>query len=337
MKISGYILTILLAVLASSAFSQPPTLVVTEKTIQKNFHNQISLIGRTRGIIKSNIVAEISGRVKSIQTDEGTKVNKNQTLLTIDDQTISFLFQAKSAETVQAEVQAKLASERKERAVRLLKDNLISETGYDSSLALDAIQTAFYKKIQAEKSKLQIDLSNTKVKAPYAGYTGRRLVDVGAWVTPGMAVFEMVDISKIKIIVDLPEKYFGELQIGSPVIVKSSTVESTLNGVVVGISPSASVETHTYPVIIEVSNENEVLASGMLVQVTLSLDDEFTSIAVSKDAIVRKGNNTIVYTIKDGKASPIPVTIVSTDGVMLAVNSPMLSEGMVIFVNCGTN
>ena len=316
--------------LASSSFAQGPVLVVTEKTTEQSFHNQINLIGRSTGIIESKIVAEVSGRVESIQAPEGGKVAKNETLLTIDSETIALLYQAKEAEAEKAEQTAKLAAEQKERAVNLRKNNLISSTGLDSATAWDAIQSAEFQKADAEKKQLQIDLNNCKIKAPYSGYTGRRLVDIGAWVTPGLPVFEMVDISKIKITADLPEKYFGQLAIGSKVLVEASSSDISLEGKVVGISPSASSETHTYPVIIEVANKDDVLASGMLVRVTLSLKQEYTSIAVPKDAVVRQGNNTLVYTIAEGKASPIPVTITSTDGATLAVNSPMLKSGMVV-------
>ncbi len=322
----------LFAFSVSSVFGQGPVIVVTDKVVQKNFNNQIKLIGRTKGLIESNIVAEISGRVQSIETLEGTKVSKGQVLLSIDSQPILLLLQAKQAEALQAEVQAGLARDQKKRAVELRKNNLISESGLDSAIAWDAIQTAKFQKADAERSQLEIDFENTQIKAPYAGYTGRRFVDIGSWVTPGIAVFEMVNISKIKIIADLPEKYFGQLKIGSTVLVRQSSHDEILNGIVTGISPTASEKTHTYPVIIEVTNNDEILASGMLVQITLSLKKEFNSIAVPKDAIVRQGNNTIVYTIKDGKASLSPVTILATDGTLNAVQSPTLKIGMEVIV-----
>ncbi len=157
-------------------------------------------------------------------------------------------------------------------------------------------------------------------------------MDIGSWVTAGLPVFEMVDISKIKIMADLPEQYFGQLRTGSKVLVQASSQDQLIHGVVVGLSPSASNETHTYPVIIEVMNENEKLASGMLVQITLFLNEEFSSVAIPKDAIVRQGNNTIVYTITEGKATLVPVTIIATDGAMLAVDSPMLKVDMEVIV-----
>ncbi len=137
---------IMLLSLSATVYSQGPVLVVTEKTTLQTFNNQIKLIGRTSGIIESNIVAEISGRVESIQTTEGTKVTNGQVLLSIYSKPIALLLQAKQAEALQADVQVQLAAERKARSVQLRKDNLISESGLDSAIAWDAIQTAQFHK-----------------------------------------------------------------------------------------------------------------------------------------------------------------------------------------------
>jgi multidrug efflux pump subunit AcrA (membrane-fusion protein) len=105
-----------------------------------------------------------------------------------------------------------------------------------------------------------------------------------------------------------------------------------LEGTITGIAPNASEETHTFPVIIDVPNPEGKLGGGMLVRATLLLDNKFNSLAVSKDAIVRQGNQTMVYTVADGKAAPVPVVTTSTDGKMVAVVSEQLSAGMPVVV-----
>lgn len=311
----------------------PATLVVTDEVTEQKFHDQVSLVGRTEAIIESRIVSEISGRVAKINMPEGNQVKANQTLITIDDQQIELTLKAKAAEASQAKIRYGLAQSQLERSRELHNQNLISETALDSAVAWAEIQKASFELLDAERQKLQLDFDNTQIKAPYGGYTGRQLTNIGEWVTPGMPVYEMVDLSSIKITSDLPERYFGHLEIGSNVYVTvSNGSNSHIIGRVTGISPNASQETHTYPVIIEVDNSQGKLGGGMLVRVTLSLNEEFQSLAVSKDAIVRQGNQTLVYTINEGKAAPIPVEIKSTSGEMLAVESNMLKAGMPVVV-----
>lgn len=311
----------------------PATLVVTDQVKEQKFHDQVSLVGRTQAVIESRIVAEVSGRVARINMPEGNQVKANQTLITIDGQQIELTLKAKSAEASQAKIRYDLAKAQLKRTQELFNQSLISETTLDSALAWAEIQKANYELLDAERQKLQLDFDNTKIKAPYSGYTGRQLTNVGEWVTPGMPVYEMVDLSSVKITADLPERYFGHLQRGSEAYITISNGSTNLvTGRVTGISPNASQETHTYPVIIEVDNSEGKIGGGMLVRVTLSLNEEFQSLAVSKDAIVRQGNQTLVYTINEGKAAPIPVAIKSTSGEMLAVESQMLKAGMLVVI-----
>ena len=318
---------------ASSLFAQGPVFVVTEPVKEQSFHDQITLVGRTSAIIESKIVSEVSGRVAKIDSKEGVWIKKDDPLITIDSEKLKLSLDAKTAEANQAKLQAELTKTQQIRTAELRSKNLVSETASDSATAWSLMQQSNYLRLEAERKQMALDYENSIIKAPYSGYTGLKLIDIGEWVTPGMAVFEMVDLSKIKITVDLSERYFGHVKLGSKVYVNvSNSHESNLVGIVSGISPNASQETHTYPVIIEVDNGDGTLGGGMLVKVTLSLDEEFRSLAISKDALIRMGNQTMVYTIDSGKAVSVPVTITSTSDHYLAVQSESLSAGMQVVI-----
>ncbi|MEE8149126.1 MAG: hypothetical protein V3T75_01620, partial [candidate division Zixibacteria bacterium] len=83
---------------------------------------------------------------------------------------------------------------------------------------------------------------------------------------------------------------------------------------------------------VAVDNSQGLLGAGMLVRATLSLNKTFSSLAVSKDAIVRQGNQTMIYTINEGKAASISVSTSSTKGQKIAVEGPGLTEGMIVVV-----
>lgn len=319
----------------STAASQgmPPTLVETEKVVRLEFNDQVTLVGRTKAWVDSRIVSEVSGRVQKINAGEGVPIRADQPLITVDADRIRYQYKAKKAQANQTRVESELATTQLERARELFDKDLISQTSLDSALAWDAIQRERFNELDAERARLALDLKNCAITAPFTGFTGQRLVEVGEWVSPGMPVFEMVDLSRIRITVDLPERYFEQLSVGNTVAVELSQSDlPTLTGSVIGITPNASEETHTFPVIIEVPNADRRLGGGMLVRASLSLNKRFSSLAVSKDAIIRQGSGTIVYTVVEGKASLIPVTISSTKGQMVAVSSERLSEGLPVVV-----
>lgn len=338
MRVIRFLTPLLVAALLGSAVSaraqeMPPTLVVTDEIRSMDFTDQLRLVGRTKAWVESRVVAEVSGRVAAIEVGEGVPVAEGTPLVRIEDQRIALELKSKEAETRQAELQASLAQTQLERSRELFGRKLISQTAADSASAWAAIQEARFHQLDAERQKLALDLEHCVLKAPFYGYTGKRLVDVGEWVNAGTPVFEMVDLSKIRITVDLPERYFGHLAIGSSVgIALASDSSVVLQGTVSGIAAAAVEETHTFPVTVTVANKSGRLGSGMLVRATLSLTDRFSSLAVSKDAIIRQGIQTVVYTVVDGKATPIPVMTSSTDGKMIAVSGAGLEQGMPVVV-----
>jgi len=311
----------------------PPTLVETRDVVRMEFHDQITLVGRTQAIANSRIVAEVTGRVIRIDASEGTWIGRGDALVSVDPRRVQYALDAKKAEVAQAEAQADLARKNLARSKNLHEQTLVSEGKLDEDEANATRAAEWYKQMVAQEKQLALDLENCSIRAPYSGYTVRQLVDVGEWVNPGTPVYETVDLNKVKVNVDLPERYFGDVEIGSSVSITVSGNNNTpVTGTVAGIAPNASEDTHTYRVIIAVDNQDRRLGGGMLVRATVSLSEKFESLAVSKDAIVRQGIQTTVYTITDGKAVPIPVTVGSTSGDMIAVTGEGLSEGTPVVV-----
>lgn len=311
----------------------PPTLVVTDTVTRLDFHDQVTLVGRSEPRVFSRIVAEVSGRVTAIDAPEGNAITQGAPLVSIDPERIAYALRAKEAEVTQAKAQEKLAVDYLRRANDLFAKDLIRQVTLDSANAWTASSKARREQLEAERDQLALDHENCVVRSPYDGYTLRRMVDVGGWVERGTPVYEMVDLSRITVTVDLPERYYGRLAIGSKAaIAVSNDTLKTYPGVVTGIARNASPETHTFPVIIHVPNPDGVIAGGKVVNATLSFDETFSSLAVSKDAIIRNGLQTMVYTVVEGKAAPINVLTSSNDGFMVAIQGEGLSEGMPVVV-----
>lgn len=325
-------LAIILASVSGIA-AQPQTLVVTDVVRRMEFHDQITLVSRTEAVRSSQVVATVSGQVVSVNAQEGVRVKKGTPLVTIEKDRFQFSLEAKIAEANQAKAQSEVAFRAFERSRGLYDQALISESIIDSDSASAVAARERFHQLVAEQKRLAFDLASCTIRAPFGGFTGRRLVDVGEWVSPGTPVFEVIDPSVIKVTVDLPERYFGQVEIGSPVVISlSSDAGQSRIGRVTGISPNAVESTHTFPVFVSVENKDGYLGGGMLVKAQLSLNKKFTSLAVSKDAIVRDGLQTMVYTIEDGKAVRIAVVASSTVGEMTAISGNRLKEGMPVIV-----
>ncbi len=334
-RLATRILLIFLLFLPYTADAQqmPPTSVETEPVRSMQFHNQIILVGRTEARAQSRIVSEVAGRVIRVDAGEGNAIRRGDVVVSIDPRSIQYSVDAKRAEVEQARVQAELEEKNLVRSENLFEQGAISDDQFDEDKTLSTRTIQLYHQKMAELKQLELDLQNCRIRAPFDGYTVRKLVDVGEWVNPGTPVYELVDLTTVKVVVDLPEKYFGHVELGSTVsITVSGETGSNFQGKVTGIAPNASQETHTFPVIVTVTNPDGKLGGGMLVRATLSLDEVFTSLSVSKDAIIRQGTQTMVYTIAEGKAAPIPVQTSSSEGDRIAIQGRGLTEGMPVVV-----
>ena len=317
----------------AAAQQMPPTLVVTDSVQRLEFHEQIRQVGRTLAWSESKVTSEVTGRIAQIQAREGVWVDAGQPLVELDCERIRLSFESKDAEAQQARLAADLAATQLARTRELFDRNLISQTALDSAETWAQIQGERYRQLESDRSRLDLDRQNCVIRAPFAGYTGRRFVDIGEWVQVGDPVFELVDISRIRVEVDLPERYFGHLAVGSRVtVIRQSDEEHELEGRVTGIGARASEETHTFLVNITVPNASTDFAGGMVVRVILSLNEKSMSLAVPKDAIVRQAGQTLVYSVADGKALPLPVKVTSTDGQLVAVTGEGLLAGMPVVV-----
>jgi RND family efflux transporter MFP subunit len=316
--------------MAMMVFAQgmPPTLVETSPVTTMEFHDQITLVGKTEARAVSSIVAEVSGRVVRVNAPEGTPVERGTVLVSIDSRRIQFQLDAKRAQVAQAKAAAELAEKNLARTENLHGRELAADGEYDRDAAEQIRSREFYNQLLAEQKSLELDLSHCSVRSPFAGYTVRKLVDVGEGVSPGTAVYEVVDLGTIKVTVALPERHFGHVEMGSSVVIRVSGGGEPVVGQVAGFAPNASSDTHTFPVIIMVDNADGRLGGGMLVRATVSLDEVFTSLAVHKDAVVRQGPQTMVYTINEGKAAPIPVMVGSMSGDYVSIQGEGIAEGM---------
>ncbi len=332
MRYPMILLALVSLVLNLGAQGPPATLVETAPVQELEFPDQLTLVGRTEARSASRIVALVSGMVRSVDAAEGRRVRRGATLVTVDCRRIALALEAKEAEAAQAASDAALAAKELQRAQELVSTEVFPERNLDSAGAEASRSAERFRQLEAERQQLEIDVGNCHIRAPYAGTTVRKLVDVGEWVSPGTAVYELVDLAVVKVTVDLPERRFGQVELASPVTVALSGDGGELTGKVAGIAPQASQTTHTFPIMITVDNPDGRLGGGMLVNATLNLEGNVRSLAVSKDAIVRQGDRTLVFRVVDGAAVSVAVTTGPSLGEMVGVSGDGLAAGQEVVV-----
>ncbi len=141
--------------------------------------NQFDFIGTVEAVQRVELRARVRGYVTSVNFEEGALLDANQVLFEIDTRPLKAEQRAASA-TVQ-QIQARLDEARRD----LAREQKLRAANVNSVADLDASQAeveALEAELNAQRAKLQqanLDIGYSKIRAPFEGRVGERLVDVG--------------------------------------------------------------------------------------------------------------------------------------------------------------
>ena len=178
---------------------------------------------QTVGMIEApevNITSRIAGRIKQLDLIEGDRVKKGQVVCLIED--IDLRNQLAKSKADLAHAQANLAQARRDlvRDEALSKENVIAVKTRDDAITSVQQDEADVLSAQANAKLYADQLVDTEIKSPVDGVVVSKALEVGEWVTPGVPVLTVDDLSTIWARVDVEETDLGPLYIG-----KSAQVE----------------------------------------------------------------------------------------------------------------
>ena len=254
---------------------------VEKKTVDVDFSANGNFIPKQ----ELNFLSENAGRVSAIFVDEGARVSKGQTLARIDAEIINT-----DRETAQATYQ---------NAVR-------DQARYQSSFETGGVtqQQLDQAKLATQNAKLRLQASQRKVsdaniKSPINGIINKRYIEVGAFVnTQGTQLFEIVDVSKLKLKVNINESQVANLKIGDQIEIRSSVFPNDkFSGKVTFIAAKADA-TLNFPVEIEVENSNKnTLKAGMYGTAIFRAPKQAPSILIPRTSFVGSVSSNQVFVL----------------------------------------
>jgi len=282
---------------------------VNRKTVDQDYSVNGNFIPKQ----ELNFLSENAGRVSAIYVDEGARVSKGQPLAKIDAEIINT-----DRETAQATYQ---------NAVR-------DQARYQSSFETGGVtqQQLDQAKLATQNAKLRLQASQRKVsdasiKSPINGIINKRYIEVGAFVTAqGTQLFEIVDVSKLKLKVNVNESQVANLKIGDPIDIRSSVFPNDkFSGKVTFIAAKAD-GTLNFPVEIEVANGSKnTLKAGMYGTAIFRAPKEAPSILIPRTSFVGSVSSNQVFVLDKANNTSKLRTVVA--GRILGENVEIL-EGL---------
>ena len=118
------------------------------------------------------------------------------------------------------------------------------------------------KNARAQVQSAQLSSGDTVVRSKVRGIVNKKNVELGMVIGAGTAIVEVVDISSLKLKVDVDEADINKLSLGESVKVKPSVEDGTVEGRITFIAPAAS-GALKFPVEVTVPNNFNKLKAGM--------------------------------------------------------------------------
>lgn len=154
-----------------------------------------------------------------------------------------------------------------------------------------------------DRDEVGFKFEKAPVESPLTGIIGRVYVDKGTNVTPQTAVAVVVDIDRVKVHLDVPEKYLPQVEIGQTARVRVEAYpHEVFTGTVVRISPVVETETRTAPIELAIDNHGHRLKPGMFAGIQLVLEKHENVPAVMQEAIIGREPNAYVFVVIGGVA-----------------------------------
>lgn len=242
--------------------------------------------------------AEKSGKITRLLVDEGDNVKVGQTLAIVRSDVVNV-----NAQTANAAYQNAVTDyNRYQNAFK---------TGGVTKQQLDQAKLAMVNS-KSQLTQANINVGDTRLKAPISGFINKKYVEVGSILagTPSTALFDIVNVSKLKLKVTVNEGQVANLKIGSKVAVSSSVYpDKDFSGKITFIAAKAD-ESLNFPVEIEITNgSGNELRAGMYGTAKFASNQQqkiFT--VVPRNAFVGSVSANQVFVIENGVAKLRKVT-----------------------------
>ena len=298
-----------------------PVSITTVK--REKLESTLSLVGNINASADVNVIAETQGTVTAVFVKVGTPVRAGTVLVQVDDE-------IPRSTKAAAEISYQKAQRDYQRAEDLYQENSISVSQLDASrLAMKGAEN------QLDIARRQLD--NTRIKSPIAGTVNARYVDLGTMVEPGKAVANIVDISILKVRVNVAEREAFQLKPGDHVEISTDVYPGTVfEGKLDNIASKAD-EAHTYPVEIVVPNSATYpLKAGMFARIAFRSIAPTDALTIPRLALLGSIKDAQVYAVRGNIARLRTVFIGKQSADRLEVASG-LAEGDTVVVSGQNN
>ena len=318
----------------SSAGNMAETPAAVAHAERRTLGNTLTISGEFKPYQEVEVHAKVAGYIRRIYVDVGDHVKEGQTLAVLEIPELAAelagadaatrrsqeeirraqgdLARAESAHSAAHSAYARLKQAAESRA------GLVAQQEIDDSQAKDlgaeAQVTSAKAALSSAQQQLQMAEANqsqyralsdySRITAPFAGVITRRLADTGALIQAGtasntqaMPVVSLAEISKLRLVLTIPESVAAQIHLGEVVKVHVQALNQDIEGKVSRFADSLDRQTRTMETEIDFANREGRLIPGMYAETQVALREKKDALTVPLEAVTRNGDDATVLAV----------------------------------------
>jgi RND family efflux transporter MFP subunit len=293
--------------------------VTVAQVTRQQIEDKLTYIGTTFPNREVTITSETQGRIKELYFDIGKSVSEGSPLIKVDDELKQAAFITATANFEKAEKDFK-------RYEQLSKGKSVSDIQYETAKLA-------YKTSEAALITARRQLSDTKITSPISGVITTKPVEVGTVLATGTVITNIVDVSTLKIRLNVAESDVFKISAGDGVEITSDSYSDHIyRGKVKSVNAKAD-ESHTFQVEITMPNDkNNPLRAGMFVRTKFAGVVKGEATVIPREALIGSARQPQVYVLENNFARLRDIQINQEVGSLIEVISG-LSVGETVIIS----
>lgn len=279
-----------------------PRIVEVAEARATPYPRRLTLSGSLTALERVQVAARVEGPITEVKVDLGDAVTRDQVLAAV--RPVDYRARV-------AELDASLTQAQND----LKRAQALGSAGTAEEVELARTRLA---EARAQRTLATRQLGDTTVRAPFSGQVAARHAAQGTYVKAGTALFDIVATDRLRLSIEVPERYAAVVVVGTPVAVtlrdavgardapRTVRVEAELTR----ISPVVSPTTRTFTAEAVFSPAGSALKPGMFVVAELALGDEEEAVRVPRAAVFHVLGHDRVMRVQGGLALPQDVELI---------------------------
>ncbi len=254
-----------------------------------NMADRVTVPGRLEAWSDALLSLEQAGRIVELMTDAGDAIVKDQVLLRCDDR-------IQRQTVVRAEA---LLARREAEVVRFQP---LREAGSVSQDRLDELVLA-RDLVLTELEQARVMLDQCEIRSPVNGVVVERFVELGEYLAVGTETFRVIDASRLKLVVDIPERdVFGVSDNTAMQFTVDALDGRTFKGRLHYLSPAGDHMSSTFRCEVAYDNSDGALRPGVLARLAYRRGEFRDVVAVPLSALIPEKGQYVAYVCEDNVA-----------------------------------